>query len=80
MELFVSNLPQTTTEAQILNIFAQYGIVHCSRIRTVSDVSKNNMKTFAYVQIPTAGLATEAIAKLDNSIFAGTCISVKQAK
>jgi RNA recognition motif-containing protein len=79
MEICVSNLSKATTEAQIIDLFAPFGIVHCSRVRTVSDVSKNNMKTFAYILIPDQQRAAEAIAALNNSMLAGSAINVKQA-
>ena len=80
MNIHISNLNSETTAQQIADLFAPFGIATNSQVRTIADVSKNHMVTFAYVRMDNRSEAEAATAKLDRSTFLGNVIHVSEAK
>jgi RNA recognition motif-containing protein len=80
MNIHVSNLNSETTVQQIAELFAPFGTASNSQVRTIADVSKNHMVTFAYVRMDNRSEGEAAAAKLDRSNFLGNVIQVKEAK
>ena len=80
MELYISNLNTTTTEEQLRQLLAPFSGAKCSTIRTVSDSTKDNKNTFAYIHLDDPASAKAIISKLDNMHFLERTISVKEAR
>jgi RNA recognition motif-containing protein len=77
MIIFISNLNKTTTLSEINDLFSSFGPVAKSRLMT-NDLTKRS-RGCAYLDIPDAAMAVNAIRDLDNSLFMGNTIEVKES-
>ncbi|PRW58148.1 Multiple RNA-binding domain-containing 1 [Chlorella sorokiniana] len=76
--LFVRNLPYTASEAELQELFEQYGSV--SEVHLVLDRASKKSKGFALVQFADPQDAVKAHAELDGSIFQGRLIHILPGK
>ncbi|MBM6550161.1 RNA recognition motif domain-containing protein [Marinomonas ostreistagni] len=78
MKLLVRNLARTTTEAQILSLFSEYGnVTECT---LVLDKETGLSKGFAFVEIPDDKAATQALKALHHANIDDSKIRVKHAQ
>ncbi len=78
MKLLIRNLSRTTTEADLQNMFADYGRVQsCSLIL---DKDTGTSKGFAFVDMPKQGEARVAMKALNGKELDGSKIRVKKAE
>lgn len=77
MDLYVSNLGDKITDESLRAIFATYGEVNSSKI--VTDDSTGYSKTFAFIEMPNAIEAENAMAKINGAVVNGKNLSVKKA-
>lgn len=77
MKLLVRNLARTTTEAELLEMFEQYGAVQSCNL-VMDEVSKAS-KGFAFIEMPKVGDVKAAIRHWDGKEVAGNKIRVKKA-
>lgn len=75
--IFVGNLPWEVTEADLNEVFGQYGTVEASRIAT--DRETNRSRGFGFVEMSDDG-ADKAIEALNNSEWGGRRLTVNQAQ
>jgi RNA recognition motif-containing protein len=75
--LFVSNLPWSTTETELIEMFRPYGIVFWARILRRDD---GKSKGCGFVQMRSGEEAMQAIQTLDGSEFKGRVLIVNEAK
>ena len=76
--LYVGNLPHSTTETDLRNAFAIYGPV--DGVNIVTDRDTGRARGFAFVEMADAGAAEKAIAALNGSDLGGRTIQVNEAR
>ncbi len=78
MKLLIRNLARTTTENELLDMFATHGTVQSCDL--VMDKLTNKSKGFAFVEMPKPGEAKLAMKSLNGMDVAGSRIRVKKAE
>ncbi len=76
--LYVGNLPHSTTEAELRSIFQEHGAVE--RVSLVTDRDTGRARGFGFVEMTNAAEADKAIAALDGSDLGGRAMKVNEAK
>lgn len=76
--LFVRNLPFTTSEEDLVELFSQYGEI--SEVHLVLDKLTKSSKGYAYVLYMLPESAARALEELDKSIFQGRLLHVMPSK
>jgi cold-inducible RNA-binding protein len=76
--LYVGNLPHSTTEAELRTLFQEHGDVE--RVNIVTDRETGRARGFAFVEMTNPGEADKAIAALDGSDLGGRPMKVNEAK
>lgn len=74
--LYVGNLPFTTTQADLEQLFGQYGTV--TKVQVISDRETGRSRGFGFVEM--SGGAEEAVAALNNAEYQGRRLTVNEAK
>ncbi|MGE4504605.1 MAG: RNA recognition motif domain-containing protein [Desulfovibrionaceae bacterium] len=75
--IYVGNLPWSSTEEDVRNAFAAYGEVH--GVKLVEDRETGRPRGFGFVEMDDQG-ALAAIESLDGSDFGGRNIKVNEAR
>lgn len=75
--IYVGNLPWSSTEEQVRDLFAEYGNVHS--VKLVNDRETGRARGFGFVEMDDAAAET-AIEALDNQNFGGRTLRVNEAK
>ena len=78
MNIFVGNLPYTTTEADLRTAFEAHGEVSSASI--IMDKMTGRSRGFGFVEMPNADQATAAINALNNADFSGRPLTVNEAR
>ena len=76
--LYVGNLPHSTTESELRNAFAVYGQVE--NVNIITDRDTGRARGFAFVEMSDSGAAEKAIAGLNGSDLAGRTLQVNEAR
>jgi cold-inducible RNA-binding protein len=76
--LYVGNLPHSTTEAELRNVFQAHGAVE--RVNIVTDRETGRARGFAFVEMTDAGEADKAIAALNGTQLGGRALTINEAK
>ena len=76
--LYVGNLPHSTTEAELRNAFAVYGQV--DSVNIITDRDTGRARGFAFLEMGDSGGAEKAIAALNGSDLGGRTIQVNEAR
>ena len=76
--LYVGNLPHSTTEAELRNIFEPHGAVE--KITLVTDRDTGRSRGFGFVEMTNAGEADKAIAALNGTDLGGRTLTINEAK
>ncbi len=76
--IYVGNLPHSTTEDELRQVFSQHGEV--SSVNIVKDRETGRPRGFAFVEMPNGGEAANAIAELNLHEIGGRSITVDQAR
>ena len=76
--LYVGNLPHSTTEPQLRTIFEVHGAV--DRVSIVMDKNTGQSKGFAFVEMREAAEADKACLALTGSELEGRALRVNEAK
>jgi len=74
--LYVGNLPFTTTSEELQSMFGQYGTV--IKAQVIMDRDTGRSRGFAFVEMSDG--AQEAIAALHNQMFQGRTLTVNEAR
>jgi len=76
-KLYVGNIPYTTTEEDLRNLFGQHGTVHS--VNVIMDRETGRARGFAFVEMDEeeANAATEALNGTD---FGGRSLKVNEAR
>jgi cold-inducible RNA-binding protein len=78
MKLYVGNLSFDTTEADLRDIFEQFGTVRETRV--ITDRETGRSRGFAFVTMGNDAEVQAAIATLHGKQFAGRTITVNEAR
>ncbi|MCP3870361.1 MAG: RNA-binding protein [Gammaproteobacteria bacterium] len=78
MNIYVGNLPYSTSEDDLRDVFAAFGEV--SSVNIISDKLSGQSKGFGFVEMPDNSEADDAIKALNESPLQGRNIRVNQAK
>ena len=76
--LYVGNLPHSTTEDELRNLFQAHGAVE--RVSMVTDRETGRSRGFAFVEMTDAGEAEKAIAALNGTELGGRTLTINEAK
>src|SRR5258708_39395362 len=76
--LYVGNLPHSTTEAELRNLFEAHGAV--DKVSMVTDRETGRSRGFAFVEMTDAGEAEKAIAALNGTELGGRALKINEAK
>ncbi len=76
--LFVGNLPHSTTEEELRTLFGSHGNVE--KVTLVTDRETGRSRGFAFVEMSDAGEADKAVAALDGSQLGGRALKVNEAR
>ncbi len=76
--IYVGNLPHSTTEPQLRTLFEAHGAVE--RVSIVMDKDTGRSKGFAFVEMTEAGEADKACLALSGSDLGGRALRVNEAK
>ena len=74
--LYVGNLPFSTTDDDLRQVFSQYGTV--TKAQVVSDRETGRSRGFGFVEM--ADGADEAVAALGGTMFQGRALTVNEAR
>jgi RNA recognition motif-containing protein len=78
MNLFVGNLSAETTDADLRNIFSEFGDI--VSVRVLKDMETGMSRGFGFVEMAEKFTAYDAIDNIDCTFLKGNIISVKEAK
>jgi len=76
--LYVGNLPHSTTEAELRNLFEAHGAVE--KITLVTDRDTGRSRGFGFVEMTNASEADKAIAALNGTDLGGRTLNINEAK
>jgi RNA recognition motif-containing protein len=76
--LYVGNLPHSTTEAELRTVFQAHGDVE--KVSIVTDRETGRARGFAFVEMANAGEAEKAIAALNGTELGGRTLKINEAK
>ncbi len=76
--LYVGNLPFTTTEIEIEELFAQHGTV--SKVSLILDRATQRSRGFAFVTMETAEGAAKAMQALNGHVLEGRAMQINEAR
>lgn len=76
--LFVGNLPFTTSSPDLEQLFGQYGAV--TRAQVITDRETGRSRGFGFVEMDSDSDAQRAIEELDGSDYGGRQINVNVAR
>lgn len=76
--LYVGNLPHSTTEDELRTLFLAHGAVE--RVSMVTDRETGRSRGFAFVEMTDAGEAEKAIAALNGTELGGRTLKINEAK
>ena len=74
--IYVGNLPFTTNEDEVRNLFGQYGTV--DSVNLITDRETGRLRGFGFVEMSTG--ASEAMEALNQSEMGGRRLTVNPAK
>jgi len=78
MNLYVGNLPFSTTEADLRTAFSAHGEV--DDVRLITDRDSGRSKGFGFVEMPNENEARAAMAALNGTEMADRTIKVNEAR
>src|ERR1700747_1010803 len=76
--LYVGNLPHSTTEAELRNVFEAHGPVE--KVTLVTDRETGRSRGFGFVEMADASAADKAIAALNGTDLGGRPLTINEAK
>jgi len=76
--LYVGNLPHSTTEAELRNLFEAHGAVE--KITLITDRDTGRSRGFGFVEMSNASEADRAIATLNGTDLGGRTLTINEAK
>lgn len=78
MNLYVGNLPYSTTDSELESIFAEYGAVSSANI--INDRETGRSRGFGFVEMADEAAARKAIEELGGKDYQGRPLTVNEAR
>jgi len=78
MNIFVGNIPFSSTEEDIRQLFEQFGAV--DNVNLITDRETGRFRGFGFVEMPNSDEAQAAIADLHGSDLSGRPLTVNEAR
>ena len=78
MNIYVVNLPKTTTEEAVRKVFEEYGEV--AEVKLIKDQYSGELRGFGFIQMPSKSGAQKAIKEVDSTEFEGRTLIVNEAR
>lgn len=78
MNIFISNLSYAITDADLLDLFGEYGQVQSAKV--IMDRETRKSRGFGFVEMPDAEAGKKAIEELNQAEYDGRTINVKEAE
>ncbi|MBW4551503.1 MAG: RNA-binding protein [Aphanocapsa sp. GSE-SYN-MK-11-07L] len=78
MSIYVGNLSFQVTQADLTEVFAEYGTV--KRVQLPTDRETGKMRGFGFVEMDSDAEEDKAIAELDGADWMGRSLRVNKAK
>ena len=76
--LYVGNLPHSTTESELRNLFEAHGPVE--KVTLVTDRDTGRSRGFGFVEMTNAAEADKATAALNGTDLGGRALTINEAK
>ncbi len=76
--LYVGNLPYSTTDEELTELFSKAGTV--DNVRVMRDMATGRARGFAFVEMATEEEAQQAISQLHQHELSGRALMVNEAK
>jgi cold-inducible RNA-binding protein len=76
--LYVGNLPHSTTESELRTLFEAHGAVE--KVSIVTDRDTGRARGFGFVEMTNAGEAEKAVAALNGTELGGRTLTINEAK
>ena len=77
-KIYIGNLPFSSTEADLKDVFGRHGAV--DSVNIITDRETGRPRGFAFVEMEEASAADDAIRALDGSDLGGRNIKVNEAQ
>ena len=77
-KIYIGNLPFSSTEADLKDVFGRHGAV--DSVNIITDRETGRPRGFAFVEMEEASAAADAIRALDGSDLGGRNIKVNEAQ
>ncbi len=78
MNMYVSNLGFNIQDADLKNLFSEYGAVSSAKV--IMDRETGKSRGFGFVEMPDEAAAQKAIKELDGKMSDGRSIKVSEAR
>ena len=78
MNIFIAGLSYSITDADLLDLFQEYGEVSSAKV--ITDRQTGRSKGYGFVEMEDETAANKAIAELNEAEFDGRKIAVSEAK
>jgi RNA recognition motif-containing protein len=78
MDIYVGNLPFTSTEEDVMDLFAQFGPV--DRVKLITDRETGRPRGFGFVTLADESKVNEVVEALDGQDFQGRTLRVNASK
>ncbi len=78
MNIYVGNLPKTTTEEAVRKVFEEYGEV--AEVKLIKDQYSGELRGFGFVEMPAKSDAEKAIKEVDGNELEGNTLIVNEAR
>ena len=78
MNIYVGNLPKTTTEEAVRKLFEEYGEV--TEIKLLKDQYTDELRGFGFVTMPSKADAQKAIQEINDTELEGNTLIVNEAR
>jgi len=78
LNIYVGNLPRTTTEEAVRKLFEEHGEV--SEVKLIKDQYSGDLRGFGFVEMPTKEDAQKAIQEVDGTDLEGRTLIVNEAR
>src|SRR5215471_10414112 len=76
--LYVGNLPHSTTETELRTVFEAHGAV--DKVSIVTDRETGRSRGFAFVEMTDSSAADKAIAALNGTELGGRTLTINEAR
>ncbi|MGC9363180.1 MAG: RNA recognition motif domain-containing protein [Fidelibacterota bacterium] len=78
MNIYVGNLPRSTSEDEVRNLFTEYGNV--AEVNLIKDRYTDELRGFGFIEMPEKSEALKAIQEVNGKELDGRVLVVNEAK